>query len=415
MFNKQVLLWGLYDFANSILIGNMSLYFVQYIVVDKGLPDIIFSITLALASTLLLFFAPGIGILIDSGTRKIKLIRIFSILILIGGISLGLIQQAFILLIFFLLANVAYQVSLVPYNTTLIDISKPEKRGAISGFGELCNWTGYLLGLIITLPIINGSFVLFGQGRQGIFIPATLLFFILGLPFLIFRKERRREKKKVRLFNGFKEILSFFKDKKHKGAVVFLLIYFLANNAAATFIAFGPLYFEVVEKIPDQLKVLLTVFTLGSAAIGAFIGGKLNDKYGSYSIMSNVMLLWAIALVLVILGSGFWYLVPFTIIIGFLMGSFWSNGRKFLTDLIPQEDAGRFFGLYSLSIRMSAFLGPPLWSVTAIVFMKTGDDRYRFSMLSLSILLFASFIILRKFKKILDTKIQIEKSKQKTN
>lgn len=399
MFDKKVLLWGLYDFANSILVGNMSLYFVQYVVVDKGLPDIIFSITLTLASIILLFLAPSIGILIDSGTRKIKLIRIFSFLILVGGISLGLIQHAIILLAFFLLATVAYQSSIVPYNTILIDVSERKKRGIVSGFGELCNWSGYLLGLIITLPIINGTFNIFGQGRQGVFIPATLLFFILGLPFLLFHKEEIKQKRKVKLFNGFKELFKLF--KKYKGATIFLLIYFLANNAAATFITFGPLYFEVTEGIPDQSKVLLTAITLGFAAIGAFIGGRLNDKYGSYFIMSRVVLFWAIALILVILGSGFWYLVPFTIIIGFLMGSFWSNGRKFLTDLVPEEDIGRFFGLYSLSIRMSAILGPPLWSLTALIFKNTGDDRYRFSMLSLALLLIISYFFLRKFKNLL--------------
>jgi MFS transporter, UMF1 family len=402
MFNKRVLLWGLYDFANSILIGNLTLYFVQYVVVDKGLPDIVFSIALTIGSVLLLFLAPGVGIFIDHGTRKIKLIRMLSVLILVGGISLGLLQNAILLLVFFLMARVAYQVSLVPYNTVLIDVAEAGKRGFASGFGEFCNWSGYLLGLIITLPIINGTFTLFGTGRQGVFIPAGLLFLILGLPFLITHKEQQREKKKVKIWKGFKDLIGFLKNKDHRGAAIFLLIYFLANNAAAAFVAFGPLYFEVVEKMPDQSKVILTALTLVSAAVGAIIGGKLNDKYGSYPILFGVLVTWAMALVLVILGSGFWYLVPFTIVVGLLMGAFGSIGRKYLTDLIPQEDAGRFFGIYSLSIKMSAFIGLPLWSVTALLFASTGDDRYRYSMLSLSLLLFASLYILKRFKKILN-------------
>ncbi len=74
MFNKQVLLWGLYDFANSILIGNISLYFIQYIVVDKGLPDIYFSLTLTLGAIILVFLAPNIGALADNGIKKLNLI-----------------------------------------------------------------------------------------------------------------------------------------------------------------------------------------------------------------------------------------------------------------------------------------------------------------------------------------------------
>jgi MFS transporter, UMF1 family len=407
MFNKKIFKWGLYDFANSILIGNLTLYFVQYVVIDRGLPDIIFSTALTIGSILLLFLAPGVGIFIDNGTKKIRLIRIFSVLILAGGIGLGLIQNAILLLTLFLIIRVAYQASLVPYNTVIIDIAEPNRRGFASGFGEFCNWAGYLIGLVITLPIINGSFSLFGTGRQGVFIPATLLFLFLGLPFLISHKEKQKERKKVKILKSYKDLIFFLKSKDRRGAVMFLLIYFLANNAAATFVAFGPLYFEVVEKIPDQSKVLLTALTLIFAAIGAIIGGKLNDKYGSYRVLSKVIIIWTIALTLVVLGSGFWYLVPFTIVVGLLMGAFGSIGRKFLTDLIPEEDAGRFFGIYSLSIKLSAFIGLPLWSLTALLFASTGDNRYKFSMLSLSILLLASFIVLKKFKKVLDVRTSL--------
>ncbi len=406
MLNKQVFLWGLYDFANSILIGNMSLYFVQFIVVEKGVADIFFSLTLAISSVLLVFLAPNIGILIDKGIRKIQLIRILSIFILIGGVLLGLLQNVFFLLFLFLLANLAYQLSMVPYNYALVDIAKEKRRGFVSGFGEFSNYAGYLIGLLITLPIISGNFQLFGAGRQGTFIPAALLFLILGLPFLIFHKGKPRKKVNKIKFNPFREFLNTFKlvkERKYRGIFIFLIIFLLANNAAVTFITFTPLYFEVVEKFSDQIKVLFTTIAFSAAAIGAIVGGKLTDKYDSYKILSIVVAAWATSLALVILGSGFWYILPFVIIIGFLMGSFWAIGRKLFIEIVSPKELGRFFGLYALSIRLSGFLGPPIWSFVAIMFLRWGDDRYKFSMLSLALLLLLSFAFLRTWKSRLKT------------
>lgn len=404
MFSRQILLWGLYDFANSILIGNISLYFIQYIVVDKGLPDIYFSLTLTLGAVILIFLAPNIGALADNGVKKLNLIRIFSILILIGGISLSIVNNVGFLLFLFLLAEISYQLSLVPYNMTLVDIAKKEKRGIVSGFGEFSNWIGYLLGLIITLPIINGKINLFGIGKQGAFLSAALLFIVFALPFLLLHKEKLqlpKRKTRVNFVREFWETLKSLKEKEHKGVFVFLLIYLLANNAAITFTTFTPLYLEVVGKFTDQIKVLFTTIAFSLAAVGAIIGGKLSDKYGSHRILSGVIIAWALSLILVVLGSGFYYILIFVVILGLLMGAFWAIGRKFLTEMAPAQETGRFFGLYALSTRLSGFLGPPLWSISAIIFSRYGDDRYRFSMLSLSLLLIASFVLLRLCKSIL--------------
>jgi UMF1 family MFS transporter len=405
MFAKKVFLWGLYDFANSVLMGNLSLYFVTYIVRDKGMPDIFVSLVLTIGAIILLFLAPNLGVLVDRGYGKINLIRFFSIFILIGGILLGLMQNAIFLLILFLIINLSYQLSLVPYNVTLVDIASKEKRGLVSGFGEFSNWAGYIMGLIITLPIINGNINFFGIGRSGVFIPAALVFFILGLPFLLSKIEKPREKKEKIKLNFFKEFVNtikIIKKREYRGVSIFLLIFLLANNAAVTFTTFVPLYFEVVEKFPDKTKTLLTIIVLMAGAIGAIMGGKLADKYGSIKILSWIMSLWALCLISVIFGSGFWYLLPFVVLVGFLMGGFWAIGRKYLTEIAPASEVGRFFGLHALSVRLSTFLGPPLWSIAAIMFSRYGDNRYKFSMLGLSLLLILSIILLRIFKPVLE-------------
>jgi len=49
-------------------------------------------------------------------------------------------------------------------------------------------------------------------------------------------------------------------------------------------------------------------------------------------------------------------------IIGMLMGSTWTSARPLLISLVPGEKLGEFFGLYALSGKVAAVLGPILWS-----------------------------------------------------
>ena len=45
-----------------------------------------------------------------------------------------------------------------------------------------------------------------------------------------------------------------------------------------------------------------------------------------------------------------------------LMGSTWTSARPLLISLVPGEKLGEFFGLYALSGKVAAVLGPILWS-----------------------------------------------------
>jgi MFS-type transporter involved in bile tolerance (Atg22 family) len=51
--------------------------------------------------------------------------------------------------------------------------------------------------------------------------------------------------------------------------------------------------------------------------------------------------------------------------------------------------------VYVLFERTSSILGPLLWSATAAAFVSYGDDRYRFSVVLLAVLILLSLIPLR--------------------
>ena len=55
---KNVFLWILYDFANSLVSIVFFLYFAQWIVIDRGISDLHFNLTFTISALLLLFTAP---------------------------------------------------------------------------------------------------------------------------------------------------------------------------------------------------------------------------------------------------------------------------------------------------------------------------------------------------------------------
>lgn len=71
MNKRNLFLWSLYDFANSIVFINFLLYFAQRIVIDGGLSDFRYNAIFAIATVLLFLSAPMLAAYTDRhGGRK---------------------------------------------------------------------------------------------------------------------------------------------------------------------------------------------------------------------------------------------------------------------------------------------------------------------------------------------------------
>jgi UMF1 family MFS transporter len=97
-----------------------------------------------------------------------------------------------------------------------------------------------------------------------------------------------------------------------------------------------------------------------------------------------------------------------------LLGGLWTTSRPLLAELVPREELGRFFGLFSLSGRAAAVVGPLVWTAivyffhtdraaggaTAELFDVGAEDEvklpYRIAVLSLSFIMLLGLYIFRK-------------------
>src|SRR3989344_8384249 len=236
---KNIFLWILYDFANSLMSIVFFLYFAQWIVIDRGVSDLNFNLTFTISALLLLFTVPLTGTLLDKYLRRITGIRYTTIftaifyaicsLFAISGNATGA-------LIFFTFGLYFYLLSFTFYTPLINDISKPEKRGLVSGLGIGANYLGQIAGLFIVLPLSTGALSFFGsESRAETLLPSVIVFFIFSLPMLIFFQEPKKESGKLIFKHGIKEMITETKLLISSSSVVlFLISYFLFNDAILT-------------------------------------------------------------------------------------------------------------------------------------------------------------------------------------
>ena len=101
-------------------------------------------------------------------------------------------------------------------------------------------------------------------------------------------------------------------------------------------------------------------------------------------------------------------------VVGILLGGLWTTSRPLLAELVPREELGRFFGLFSISGRAAAVIGPLIWTTVIYLFQPYrplggwaigafGIDSahaahlpYKAGVLSLAVLMLFGLIIFRK-------------------
>lgn len=405
MNRKNIFLWTLYDFANSIVSIVFFLYFSQWLVVDKGVADFWYNAIFAIGSAILLLTAPVLGSIADRTGRQqsyFNKITVLSFLCFLGVsfITLFFSQKVFLAILFFLLANYLYQFSFVFYNPLLHLISPREKWGRISGFGIGANYLGQVAGLLITLPLAGGTIYIMGEvGRAQTFLPATILFFMLALPMLLFFKLSKKETPnyKINLKEEYKSQWKQFKELiMDKNMKLFLLAYFFFNDAVITISNNFPIYLQNVFGVSDKLKSILLGGVLITSILGALVSGFITDKIGLKKSLMFVIGIWVIFLPILGLNTNFNVFMVLCILMGFLFGAIWTVSRAVMTALTPKEKLNFGFSFYTLAERTSTLIGPLFWGLITYLFIYLGATRYRLAMIVMAIFVAIGFYFVKK-------------------
>ena len=152
-----VLAWSLYELgATSFAMNLLSLHLPLDIAgrVPRGSEK--FSLAFGLSMAVVALAAPFLGHLADrAGKRRFLVPFVLAGVVLTALVAApGPVPRV---LVFFALANIAFQCAYVFYNALLPDVSDDSNSGRVSGFGVAAGYIGSLLGMFLVLPFVSGS------------------------------------------------------------------------------------------------------------------------------------------------------------------------------------------------------------------------------------------------------------------
>ena len=408
---KKIFNFALYDFANSafttiIITFIFATYFAKQIAPNPVLGQSYWGWTVGITGFLVAIIGPIAGSFADKKNRIVFFIRFFSLMCIFFTALLWFSKpsQSYLLytLVIVGIANLFYELSLIFYNSLLKDISSNKNLGKSSGFGFALGYIGGILILLISIKLfIDNENLPFGltteesKNIRAIALLVSIWFLIFSIPFLFFIIKEKKIKIKKRVSSNFTDIKKLIWKKKISVLGKFLIARMLYADGLNAIIVMGGIFAVGVFNLEIKDLLKLSILMNVTAFIGAFLGGIINDKYGSKNVIifSLIGLIFSSTLILFTYStSTFFFLAAIN---GLFIGPIQSASRVVITSMLNKNNQGKGFGLFATSGKLTSFLGPLL--VSTITFL-TASQRIGFS--AAIILLLSGLIILLKIKKI---------------
>jgi UMF1 family MFS transporter len=398
--HREIISWAFYDFANTIFSANVvSIYFPLWVTQELGGEDFHYSIAISTSMLAVALTMPLLGILSDRWGKKKPFLLLFTLICASATGELGYLASLPLALFCFAVANYTYQGGLVFYNALLPAVTEEGTLGRVSGLGVGLGYMGAILGVIMVTPFVSGRLwgwevpFLAGGGNAASFLPTALLFLFFSIPIFLWVKEDGRTR--VQRETGIWKAL--IKVKDNTPIIRFLIARFFYLDGINTVIVFMSIYLVNVVGFSGKGEVQ-TYFVISTlfAIVGGIVWGAVTDRWGhkrSLTFVISIFLLTTAVTALVTAKHFFWVIGP---IIGFALAGVWTCDRPLLITLSPPGMFGEFFGLYSLSGKLAAIIGPIQWGMLVKLCAAMGIWKYRIAIFSLTLFFALGLLILRR-------------------
>lgn len=396
--------WVLYDFSNTIFsISILSFFFPIWLGEELGAGADVFNYATAAGALLVMLTAPFLGAVADLRQRRVPFLILLTVLAAACTVGLNFSGGVVVAVAIFLAANYTYQSALVFYNTLLPVVSVGRGTGKISGYGVAAGYIGAIIALVaLTYFVSDAEFIksLLGplggwmdvgeQRNSNTFLPTALLYLLFSLPaFFLIPDRAVREPRPVSLVAVYRDVYATIRNiRQYAGVGTFIIATALYTDVANTAVANMALYgSQVFGMDGTQIRNLL-LFSTAFAAVGSVGFGFVTDRAGPKKTLMIVLVIWLFSIVMAALAVAPWMLLMAGPLVGIALGATWAVSRVMLVALSPPEKLGEFFGLYTLSQKLSAVAGPALIAVLLDVFEGLGTAiSYRISIGSLVLIM----------------------------
>ena len=393
---SRVLAWALWDTGAAgvsaiVVTFVFSVYLTGTVGKDlhSGVPPASWlGRALAIAGLTIAVLAPVIGVWVeDPRRRRVALTALTGLAVaLVSAMSLIRDRPEYLWPGLALLAAAAAcgDLASVPYNAMMRQLSTPQNSGRISGLGLAAAFVGSVLLLLLVyfgciagkgatrgflqLPVADGTNV-----RMAMLLAAG--WFVLFAAPLLLTAHRLPSPAEhfvpVRgVLGGYRRLWSELvaEWRRDRNLVYFLLAAAVFRDGLAGMFTFGGVLGVNAYGISPADVLIFGVAASVVAALGAVLGGLLDDRIGSKPvIVVSLASIIASGLTMMVLSGprAFWVT---GLLLCLFIGPAQASARTLLLRMSSQGKEGVAFGLYTMTGRAVSFVAPWLFSVFVEVF-----------------------------------------------
>ncbi|MFC5069894.1 MFS transporter [Flaviflagellibacter deserti] len=413
-----ILGWILFDFAAQPVFTLITTFifapfFASRVAANAVEGQALWGWATAVAGLIIAVLSPVLGAVADAAGHRKPWIFIFSVLLFVGAFTLwwaepGMPYAVPLAMFAFALTTIGAEFATVFTNAMMPSLVPQQELGRLSGTGWAMGYVGGLLSLVLMLALIVGSpetgrtlaglMPLFGldpqtgEGDRASGPLSALWYLIFVLPLFLFTPDLPKGLPiSTAVHAGLANLrATILAVREHRNTLIYLIAHMIYADGLVGLFAFGGIYasgiFGWATTEIGAFGILLTI----TGAIGAFTGGRLDDRFGprpvvlcslavlmvaSLGILSTTSssVLFGIPVAPPVAGDGLFasaaerFYLFCGVLIGMVAGPLQAASRTLLVRVSPPDNITQFFGLYALAGRVTSFLCPALvGTVTAL-------------------------------------------------
>ncbi|MCM2288774.1 MAG: MFS transporter [Sulfuritalea sp.] len=385
---REVWAWAMYDFANSaytttVVTAIFNAYFVAVVAGGATWATLAWTTTQAIASIAIMLTAASVGAYADRHGAKKKLLALTTVGCVAGTAALFWVGPGDVLLAMGLVAIASFFFGSGENIVAafLPELAGDDDLGKVSGWGWSWGYLGGMacLGLCLAwIVAAKGR----GEGAES-FVPAAMLitaafFAVASAPTFMLLRERVQASPVVRAATELSALAQRLRTTLREASrfpdmarfMVCLLCYQSGVFAA---IALAAIYAQEAIGFTAEDNIKLFFVVNGTAAIGAFAFGYLQDRLGHVRTIALTLVGWLLMTAVALSSEGraqFWVAAN---IAGLCLGSSQSASRAMVGLFAPVARRAEFFGLWGLAMKMAAIAGPMTYGLTT--WLSGGNHR----------------------------------------
>lgn len=405
---RALFAWCLFDWANSaystvIVTFVFARYFAHAVAADGIAGTAAWGYALSLSGLAVALAGPFAGAVADHGGRRKPWILGFGLPCVVAIALLFFVRPdpAWVLyaLVLVGLANFTFEMAFMFYNAMLPELAPPGMVGRVSGWGWALGYAGGLVCLGIALLFVERGEPWLGldaAAAEPVRATALLVaawFALFAAPLFLWTPDRPASGLSFAeaARRGFATLVGTLgRAREQAGAFWFLLAHMVYTDGLNTLFAFGGIYAAGSFGMDFGELIVFGIALNVSAGLGAFFFSWLDDWIGPKRtiLLALAGLIGFGSMLVAVEGKAlFW---AFGLPLGLFVGPAQSAGRSLMAGLAPAPIRTEMFGLFALSGKAMAFVGP---AVFAFVTAATGSQRLGMATVLVSFLLGAGLML----------------------